>query len=117
MNGLLLDDEEIISAMDAENEKSSEFFKATYATLQNFDDLFDRVKKTVSSLYDEMKAGHFPINPKGIASSPCEYCDYTSVCTNQGACSLLTAEAKGITWDSFSEEENNETEVITDEMD
>ena len=105
MNGVLLDDEEIISAMDDSSDKKSEFFSASYATAENFNDLFTRVKKTIASLYTEMKKGSFPINPKGISSSPCEYCDYDSVCANHGSCRLLSDEAKNISWDSYKEAE------------
>ncbi|MBQ2942113.1 MAG: PD-(D/E)XK nuclease family protein [Clostridia bacterium] len=115
MNGVLLDDEEVISAMDAANDKSSEFFKAQYATQQNFDDLFARVKNTVGALYSEMKSGSFPIEPKGVSSSPCDYCDYSSVCAGRGCCAAISAEDKKITWESFNE--NETSEVKTDAMD
>ncbi len=109
MNGLILDDEEILAAMDKTSDSKSEIFGGEYATLENFDTLFSHVKKTVESIYSEMKKGNFAVSPKSASDkSPCNFCDYKSVCANGDNCSFLSKIDKKNPWYSFENTENSE---------
>jgi ATP-dependent helicase/nuclease subunit B len=94
MNGLLLNDPNVIREMDREIEKSSDIIPATMkkdgtlsekqssvATLQQFQLLRKYVKDTVSSLCEDMLEGNIEISPcKKQNGSSCEYCVYSAVC-------------------------------------
>lgn len=94
MNGLLLDDPDIIREMDREIEKSSDIIPATIkkdgtlskaqssvATMEQFQLLRRYVRDTISSLCEEMLEGNIGVNPyKKKNKNACEYCIYSSIC-------------------------------------
>ncbi len=116
MSGLLLDDAEVLSAMDKDLDgrsdflplelKDGAFISDSLATKENFDLLFSHVKKTIASLYSEMKKGDFSISPKALASdvqNACSFCEYAKVCGGENPSSLPKIDSKD-PWSFFSEE-------------
>lgn len=122
MSGLLLDDPEVLSAMDKDLDGKSDFlpiemkdgafFSDSLATKENFDDLFRHVKKTIARLYSEMKKGDFSISPKATStegSTICSYCEYANVCGG-GNCEILPKLDSKDPWSSFKEDSANTTD-------
>ncbi len=116
MSGLILDDPEVLDAMDKAPEGKSNylpfekrdgiFLSDSLATKENFDMLFSHVKKTIARLYKEMKKGDFSISPKVLASensAMCDYCEYKTVCGGGNCISLPKLDSKN-PWSSFSAE-------------
>lgn len=109
MNGVVLDDPEILNAMDTTAEDKSDIYNGYYATLENFDNLFNHIKKTIGAIFNEMKSGDVSISPKSASDkSPCTYCDYRTVCASNGECVPLPELPSDDSFDIFSEKEENE---------
>lgn len=119
MSGLLLDDAEVLEAMDEESTGKSEAFPfeksvssdgalykgalpETLATPENFDALFSRIKKVIAQFASEMKKGHMDIRPKTAEDSPCLFCDYRSVCGGHEAQKVQALDKK-TPWVCFAE--------------
>ncbi len=121
MSGLILDDPEVLDAMDKDLEGKSDFLPIekrdgsflsdSMATKENFDLLFSHVKKTVARLYSEMKNGDFSVSPKTLASenSSCDYCEYKTVCGGGDPLFLPKLNSKN-PWPSFSRDAEENTE-------
>ena len=101
-NGLVLDNVEIIRAMEAQGKgkvvpasikeekpsKKSEVKEPTYstkgsiATIEKMEEIFDKTKKVIAKHCDEMTSGNASAEPleyeKGKTS--CEYCKMRSIC-------------------------------------
>lgn len=96
MQGLLLEDVDIIRAMDKEVNGYSdilpvalsskgEFYKnvmGSLATKEEFDILRAYVKKTIVNLCEEMLEGNISIKPykRKDNSTPCGFCEYSPIC-------------------------------------
>lgn len=93
MNGLLLDDIQVIREMDREMEKSSDIIpvsvnkdgtfskSSSVATLEQFQLLRKYVKNTIASLCEEILEGNISLSPcKSKTRDSCKYCVYSSVC-------------------------------------
>ncbi len=86
MNGLIVDDSEIIDAMEKGNKgkyipkkiKNS----TTYVDNETFDLIFDNIEKIVKDMGETIKKGELSPNPIEISSnySSCKYCDYKTIC-------------------------------------
>jgi helicase-exonuclease AddAB, AddB subunit len=94
MNGLLLDDPDIIREMDNEIEKSSDIIPATIkkdgtlsksqssvATLEQFQLLRKYVRDTIANLCEEILEGNISLSPcKNKTKDSCKYCVYSAIC-------------------------------------
>ncbi|AWI03257.1 helicase-exonuclease AddAB subunit AddB [Clostridium drakei] len=94
MNGLLLDDPDIIRGMDNEIEKNSDIIPASIkkdgtlskayssvATIDQFNLLRRYVRDTIASLCEQILEGNIGVNPsKHKSGNACEYCIYPSIC-------------------------------------
>jgi ATP-dependent helicase/nuclease subunit B len=94
MNGLLLDDPDIIREMDNEIEKSSDIIPATIkkdgtlsksqssvATLEQFQLLRKYVRDTIANLCEEILEGNISLSPcKNRVKDSCKYCIYSAIC-------------------------------------
>ena len=109
MNGVVLDDSEILVAMDKSSIEKSDIYDGYYATAENFDALFNHVKKVIGELYSEMKSGDVSVSPKSVQDkSPCSYCDYKSVCASNGECIALSDSETPDSFEAFYPKEDNE---------
>jgi len=76
MKGLILGEEDVISATDADTASSAR--KATY---RNFVDLDKHLRRIITKLCKEMSDGRIDIMPYTKQKfSPCDWCGYKSVC-------------------------------------
>jgi len=94
MNGLLLDDPDIIREMDNEIEKGSNIIPATIkkdgtlsksqssvATLEQFQLLRKYVRDTIANLCEEILEGNISLSPcKNKIKDSCKYCIYSAIC-------------------------------------
>lgn len=91
LNGLLLNDPEVLSAMDTEMSGWSEFIPVrklkdgsvsgkNLATAEGFRALFSHVEDTVRSIAEEMLSGEIAAKPISGIKNPCTYCEYRDVC-------------------------------------
>ena len=94
MNGLLLDNPDIIKGMDNEIEKSSDIIPATLkkdgtlsksqssvATLEQFQLLRKYVRDTIAKLCEEILEGNISLSPcKNKTRDSCKYCVYSAIC-------------------------------------
>lgn len=93
MNGLLLNDTEILVQMDNEINQYSVIIPAyvgksgvseslsSVATKEQFDLLREYVRKTVVDLCDNMLKGNISIHPiKNDGAACCDYCNFNAVC-------------------------------------
>lgn len=94
MNGLLLDDPDIIRGMDNEIEKTSDIIPASIkkdgtlskayssvATIEQFNLLRKYVRDTIASLCEQILEGNIGVKPSKYKNGDaCEYCIYPSIC-------------------------------------
>ncbi len=94
MNGLLLDDPDIIEKMDNEIEKTSDIIPASIkkdgtlskayssvATVEQFNLLRTYVKDTIAALCEEILEGNIGVSPsKHKNGEACKYCIYSAIC-------------------------------------
>lgn len=87
--GMILDDEEIIGAMNPKfipvSFKDGEITEASkkYLFTENgFEDIMKTLEKTVASISDRIRAGEICAMPKKSESrkSPCEWCEFKPIC-------------------------------------
>ncbi len=85
MNGLILDDGEVVEAMDKDN--SGRFIPEHNGKNQSFIDeetfelVFGNIEKLVSNMGESIRKGDFYPKPvDGLHSEACKYCDFASVC-------------------------------------
>ena len=85
MNGLILDDGEIIEAMDADN--SGRYIpehngkNQSFIDDETFDLVFSNIEKLMMNMGQSIREGDFYPKPvDGLHSEACKYCDFASVC-------------------------------------
>ena len=90
MNGLLLDDVEVIKGMDkTESGKyipvkiklDTPVSERSLATLEQFGEIFKKLDLTVVQMGENLYGGNIQASPVKGAHNACEYCPYDSVCT------------------------------------
>ena len=92
LNGLMLDDEVSKNAMCKEN---SAFIKVNDNLLTNLEEmtlLKEYCQKMIKGMVDEFTKGKIPAIPAKIndTSVKCDYCDYYSICCNEGKVEVNT---------------------------
>lgn len=94
MNGLLLNDVNVIKYMDTGMEKSSDIIsvsikkdgelsksKSSLATKRQFEILRKYVRNTIADLCKKILTGNIEVNPyKDKAKRGCSYCEYSAIC-------------------------------------
>lgn len=94
MNGLILDDPEIVEAMEADaaglfiparlDKKTGRLAKgASVASLQQFGLLKQRIQRLLTSMAETLCRGDIAALPAGGSVDGCEYCDYRAVCGHE----------------------------------
>ncbi len=93
MNGLLIDDPEILRAMEADLEgvfipastmKSGEFSRtSSLASLQQFGQLHRHIGRLLTDMATELHAGAVEARPAGGIADGCQYCDYHDICCHE----------------------------------
>ena len=93
MNGLLIDDPEILRAMEADLEgvfipastlKSGEFSKtSSLASLQQFGYLHRHIARLLTDMATSLHAGAVEALPTGGIHDGCQYCDYHDICCHE----------------------------------
>ncbi len=93
MNGLLIDDPEILRAMEADLEgvfipastlKSGEFSKtSSLASLQQFGQLHRHIGRLLIDMAIQLHAGAVEALPAGGIADGCQYCDYHDICCHE----------------------------------
>lgn len=89
MNGLIVDDKDIITAMEADNKgvyiprkiKNS----TTYVDEETFGLIFDNIDKQIKAMGKQIRSGELSPNPIKFSdfSTSCTFCDYASICRNK----------------------------------
>ena len=93
MNGLVLADIDVVTAMEKENKgefiptlsinKDGSYSKrlTSFASKDEFDLIFTHIKKIMKNVGDSISNGDIEVRPiDGRESAACDYCDYKSVC-------------------------------------
>ncbi|MFL0197537.1 helicase-exonuclease AddAB subunit AddB [Clostridium sp. WILCCON 0269] len=94
MNGLLLDDLDVIKQMDTNMEKNSDIISvsikkdgslskahSSLATKKQFELLRKYVRNTIAGLCEKILSGNIEVTPyKNKAQNGCSYCDYSAIC-------------------------------------
>jgi ATP-dependent helicase/nuclease subunit B len=89
MNGIILDDDKIIEAMEADKKgvyipkktKNS----TTYIDEETFTLIFDNIDKQIKAMGTQIRSGEFTPNPIRFNefSSSCTFCDYANICRSK----------------------------------
>lgn len=117
MNGLLLDSDTLLSALDPTITKSvdksnvphakGEFYDANLATPENFKAIFSHIKKIVASLAGEMRSGNVSVSPvKCGEESACDFCEFKPACSGR-ITPVALDEIGASEWDLLQGSENN----------
>ncbi len=91
MNGIIVDNDEVINAMEKENagefipkheyKKDGNLKGSTYVSPEVFEVMFGYVEKLIRDMGTELEKGKIPAIPTDTSNSKaCKYCDYYSVC-------------------------------------
>ena len=91
MNGIILEDEEVVRAMDKENSgefvpkleytKEGKIKSNSFVSSQMFEGIFDYIEKLLKDMGDYVYGGLIQATPTdGLDSDACKYCDYYAVC-------------------------------------
>ncbi len=93
MNGLVLADMDVVTAMEKENKgefvpalsvnKDGSYSKklTSFASKDEFDLIFKHIEKIISNVGNSISSGNIEIEPiDGRESAACDYCDFKSVC-------------------------------------
>ncbi len=85
MNGLILEDEEVIGAMDKENKgkfiPSYKVGNKSFVDQELFSLIFENIEKLIKSMGNTIRHGDFIPEPTdSLGADACKYCDYESVC-------------------------------------
>jgi len=91
MNGMILDDAEIIKAMDKEGKGRFVFKKPTKErqnnptiTSEDFKTIFAFLEKRIKDTATDIRKGVFDLKPcDGRSDSACKYCDFKAVCATE----------------------------------
>ena len=115
LSGLVLEDEEILRAMDNGVDSSASVLPAkitksgitgSVATGKQFEQLEKHVKKTISALLTKLSKGDISISPYKIEDrSACTYCKFKTFCAHDGdAFRHLSALSKDEIWERMEAE-------------
>lgn len=90
MNGLILEDEEVIRAMEKENKgKFIPTYKAgnkAFVDEELFSLIFNNIENLMRDMGNTIRRGDFiPAPVDAIGSDACKYCDYETVCRNKNS--------------------------------
>ncbi len=92
MNGIMLEDEVVHCAMDAQNEgrfvpklrkkKDGSFYKSNdFIKEEHFDLIFSHMEGLLRDMNVSLRNGKIPVNPTdGLDKEACKYCDYSAIC-------------------------------------
>jgi ATP-dependent helicase/nuclease subunit B len=88
MNGMILDDKDVITAMDKEGKGRFVFKKSSKERQNNptisaedFKTIFAFLEKKIKDTATDIRSGIFDLRPcDGRSDSACKYCDFKSVC-------------------------------------
>jgi len=91
MDGLLLDDPDVLRGMERDlagvfipvkqNKSGAPDPRAALASREELGSLARKVEELICDMADELRAGNISAQPvSGLDYSPCEYCDYRAVC-------------------------------------
>ncbi len=91
MNGIILEDEEIVRAMDKENSgefipkleytKEGKIKNNSFVSPEMFEGIFDYIDKLLKNMGSCIYNGEIGATPTdGLDSDACKYCDYYSIC-------------------------------------
>lgn len=85
MNGLIVDDDTVIKAMEAEVKGKyipSKRSKSSFADAETFDLIFENIEKIVKNMGETIKLGELEPNPAENSDwdTACTYCDFKTVC-------------------------------------
>ena len=84
MNGIILDDDDVRSAMEKDNKgryipKSND--TASYIDSNGFEYVFKHIDSLIVKMGNTIKNGEFSANPvDGSSVDACKYCDYSGIC-------------------------------------
>lgn len=128
MKGLILHDSEIILNMDNKMEGTSLIIPAglkkdgdirkgsNVATIEQFEQLREHVRKKLMSSCEEMLNGNIEIKPyKNKDRTPCTYCDYSHICAfdpllKENNYNIIKELKDNVVWEKLSEEFDDEDE-------
>ncbi len=97
MNGILLDDESVLKAMDKDLSglyipvsMGAKGIKGTdnLATLEEFGAVFAHIDKLISEMATELLDGKIDASPATLTSDACQWCPYSSVCIGKSESSF-----------------------------
>lgn len=85
MNGLILDDESVIEAMEKENEGNFipkyKNGSTSFVDEEMFSLIFNNIENLIKSMGETVRRGDFKPEPvDSVKGDACKYCDYSSVC-------------------------------------
>ncbi len=92
MNGLILDNSEIIMAMEKavegkyipiKQKKDGEFAPDNLIEKEDFEEVFIYIKKLINTMVKELMSGNIDAKPLMVNMNSCSICPYTSVCLNE----------------------------------
>ena len=128
MNGLLIDDPAVVSAMEqevagvfipakltAKGEFDSRY--SSLASLAQFGQLKKRMEKLLTGMASALRSGKIEATPvKNKEKTACQYCPYRSICghDNDGASRLITNRKNSEVFRELEQEEAAEKAVQTD---
>lgn len=84
-SGILLDDKDILAAMSNSGDAKINFSrkkKKVYATLDEFNDIYCDLEKTIIKISENLEKGIISAKPIKSSNSPCEYCTSKPICRN-----------------------------------
>lgn len=120
MNGMILDDAEVIRAMDKEEKGRFVFKKSTRdrinnptITAEDFNVIFNFLEKKIKDTATQIRKGIFDLKPcDGRSDSACKYCDFKSVCATED-----DFEHDAVTSEHYTQIIQKMKEVTEDEVD
>lgn len=92
MNGIIVEDEDIVRAMDKDNsgeyipkleytKKEKKLKNNSFVSPEMFNGIFDYIEKLLKNMGENLYAGKIGATPTdGLGSDACAYCDYYSIC-------------------------------------
>lgn len=83
-SGFFLDKNEVLKAQDKDLDgtyiPSKDEHKDWFISLQDFDDIYSELEKTISTIGANILSGDASAEPNKANGDPCKYCEYSSVC-------------------------------------
>lgn len=87
MNGLLIDDNEVIKAMEAKRE--GKYIPITTSNTESLKskeylhDVFEYIKKLIAKMSVDLNEGDIDTNPLMAGENACKFCDYKVICLQE----------------------------------